>query len=55
MFYSKLINNELFRPGITFNPEEKLFAEAEQFALAKSGRSARAAKQFIDKMIAENT
>ena len=26
MFYSKLINNELFRPGITFNPEEKLFA-----------------------------
>lgn len=36
-------------------PEEKLFLEAEQFAIAKSGRSARAAKQFIDKMIAEYT
>jgi len=36
-------------------PQDKLFLEAEQFALVKSGRSARAAKQFIDKMIAEHT
>ena len=36
-------------------PEEKLFEEAERFAIAKSGRSARAAKQIVDRLIAENT
>jgi len=30
---------------------EELEAEAERFAVARSGRSARAAKQFIDKML----
>lgn len=34
--------------------EERLEAEAERFAVGRSGRSARTAKQFIDKMIAEN-
>lgn len=32
--------------------EEELEKEAERFAVGRSGRSARAAKQFIDKMIA---
>ncbi len=52
--YLKIVAGLAAQNGLTI-PEEKLFAEAEQFALAKSGRSARAAKQFIDKMIAENT
>lgn len=34
--------------------EEELEKEAERFAVGRSGRSARAAKQFIDKMIAEH-
>ena len=52
--YLKIVAGLASQNGLTI-PEEKLFAEAEQFAIAKSGRSARAAKQFIDKMIAENT
>ncbi|MBR3025650.1 MAG: ATP-binding protein [Oscillospiraceae bacterium] len=52
--YLKIVAGLAEQNGLSI-PEEKLFAEAEQFALAKSGRSARAAKQFIDKMIAENT
>lgn len=52
--YLKIVAGLATQNGLTI-PEEKLFAEAEQFAIAKSGRSARAAKQFIDKMIAENT
>ncbi len=52
--YLKIVAGLAEQNGLSL-PEEKLFAEAEQFALAKSGRSARAAKQFIDKMIAENT
>ena len=52
--YLKIVAGLAAQNGLTI-PEEKLFAEAEQFAIAKSGRSARAAKQFIDKMIAENT
>ena len=52
--YLKIVAGLAEQNGLTI-PEEKLFAEAEQFAIAKSGRSARAAKQFIDKMIAENT
>ena len=31
--------------------EEELEKEAERFAVGRSGRSARAAKQFIDKML----
>ncbi len=34
-------------------PEEELALRAEQFAAEKSGRSARAAKQFVDMLIAE--
>ena len=52
--FQKIVAGLAKQNGLTI-PEEKLFAEAEQFAIAKSGRSARAAKQFIDKMIAENT
>lgn len=33
-------------------PREELEKEAERFAVGRSGRSARAAKQFIDKMLA---
>lgn len=33
-------------------PEEELKKEAERFAVGRSGRSARAAKQFIDKILA---
>ena len=32
-------------------PEEELFVLAERFALEKGGRSARAAKQFIDNLL----
>ncbi|MGN1480334.1 ATP-binding protein [Porcipelethomonas sp.] len=32
-------------------PEEELEKEAERYAVGRSGRSARAAKQFIDKML----
>ncbi len=34
--------------------EEQLETEAERFAIGRSGRSARAAKQFIDKMLSAN-
>ncbi len=52
--YLRIVAGLAEQNGLTI-PQEKLFADAESFAVAKSGRSARAAKQFIDKMIAENT
>lgn len=35
-------------------PQKELEEQAERFAIGKSGRSARAAKQFIDKMLADS-
>lgn len=52
--YLKIVSGLAEQNGLNI-PQEKLWLEAEQFAIAKSGRSARAAKQFIDKMIAETT
>ena len=51
--YLKIVAGLAEQNGLDI-PEEKLFAEAESFAVAKSGRSARAAKQFIDKMLADS-
>lgn len=36
-------------------PDEQLEAEAERFAIGRSGRSARAAKQLVDKLISART
>ena len=35
-------------------PEEELFAGAERFALGRSGRSARLARQYVDSLLANN-
>lgn len=52
--YLNIVSGIAKQSGLNI-PEEKLFEEAERFAIAKSGRSARAAKQIVDRLIAENT
>lgn len=52
--YLKIVSGLAKQNGLDI-PEDKLFEEAERFAIAKSGRSARAAKQIVDRLIAENT
>lgn len=52
--YLKIVSGLAEQNGLNI-PENELFEKAERFAIAKSGRSARAAKQFIDKMIAETS
>ena len=52
--YLKIVSGLAKQNGLDI-PEDKLFEEAERFAIAKSGRSARAAKQIVDRIIAENT
>ncbi len=50
--YLKIVHGLAEQNGL--NIEDKVLEDgAERFAIAKSGRSARAAKQFIDKMLAE--
>lgn len=50
--YLKIVSGLAEQNGLNI-PEKELWEKAERFAIAKSGRSARAAKQFIDKMTAE--
>ena len=52
--YLNIVSGIAKQSGLNI-PEEKLFEESERFAIAKSGRSARAAKQIVDRLIAENT
>ena len=51
--YLDIVHNLADKHGIKFVPE-KLDVSAEQFALRRGTRSARAAKQFIDGIIAGN-
>ena len=50
--YLEIVNALAERSGIT-TPPDKLAIEAEAFALAGSGRSARTAKQFIQSKLIE--
>lgn len=45
--YLEIVKNIAVQNGIDWN-DEKLYNDAERFALLKGGRSARTAKQFID-------
>lgn len=45
--YLKIVESLAEQSGIEYS-RDKLFAEAEAFALRKSGRSGRAARQFVD-------
>lgn len=49
--YLAIVRELADRAGIAYDPE-KLQIQAEQFALGRGGRSARAAKQFVDGLIA---
>ena len=49
--YLDIVHNLADKQGIAFDTE-KLFAAAEKFALKRGTRSARAAKQFIDGIVA---
>lgn len=51
--YLKIVEGLAQQNGLDI-PSEELAEKAERFAIGKSGRSARAAKQFIDKMLAES-
>lgn len=51
--YLDIVHNLAEKQGIEFSPE-KLDIEAEKFALKRGTRSARAAKQFVDGIIAGN-
>ena len=51
--YLDIIHNLAQKCGIKYDMQ-KLDAEAEKFALARGTRSARAAKQFIDGIVAGN-
>ena len=48
--YLNIVKHLADANGIEYS-EDKLFAAAERFALARSTRSARAAKQFVDSLI----
>ncbi len=53
--YLEIVNSLAKQAGLIMD-EDKLAMEAEQFALCKSGRSARAARQLVDKLlILQNT
>lgn len=49
--YLDIVKNIALQHNLEFD-EEKIFMEAERFALIKGGRSARVAKQFVDSLIA---
>lgn len=51
--YMEIVSGLAKRYGITHLSEEQLSIEAEAFALAGNGRSARTAKQFIQTMMIE--
>lgn len=51
--YLDIVHNLAEKQGIVYN-EEKLDISAEKFALKRGTRSARAAKQFVDGIIAGN-
>lgn len=50
--YLDIVRNIAEHHNIEYD-EEKMFMEAERFALIKGGRSARVAKQFVDSIIAK--
>ncbi len=50
--YLEIVHTLAQQAGLSI-PAEQLDAEAEQFALRKSGRSARAARQLIDQLLAQ--
>lgn len=50
--YLDIVKNIALQHNLDFD-EEKMFMEAERFALIKGGRSARVAKQFVDSLIAK--
>jgi len=51
--YLKIVEGLAQQNGLDI-PSEVLAEKAERFAIGRSGRSARAAKQFIDKMLADS-
>lgn len=51
--YLDIVKNIAIHHEIEFD-EEKLFMDAERFALLKGGRSARIAKQFIDSILSQS-
>ena len=50
--YQSIVRELADRAGLRYDPQE-LQIRAEQFALGRGGRSARAGKQFVDGLIAE--
>lgn len=50
--YLDIVRNIADHHNIEYD-EEKMFMEAERFALIKGGRSARVAKQFVDSLISK--
>ncbi len=50
--YLDIVKNIAQHHNIEYD-EEKMFMEAERFALIKGGRSARVAKQFVDSLISK--
>lgn len=50
--YLDIVHHLAEEAGIK-NPTEELEAEAEKFALGRGGRSARAARQFIDRLLSQ--
>jgi len=50
--YLDIVKNIADHHNIEYD-EEKMFMEAERFALIKGGRSARVAKQFVDSLMAK--
>ena len=49
--YFEIVSSLTEKHGIDIPPEQ-LQIQAESFAMGKSGRSARAAKQFVDTLLA---
>ncbi len=49
--YLEIVGNIAVQNGI--KTDDKLYADAERFALLKGGRSARIARQFIDKILSD--
>lgn len=50
--YLEIVHDLALRYGITM-PQNQLDIQAEAFAIARSGRSARAAKQFVESLLAK--
>ena len=50
--YLEIVHDLALRYGITI-PQDQLDIQAEAFAIARSGRSARAAKQFVESLLAK--